>query len=684
MRRARQTEPRRATAARERARTPTGNAEPGPEPGGCPPAAPRPGSAPPERFRRWVLLLGAALIPPNSLWIARTEALDYSGFPTCMSLFCNVVFTLMVLLLLNALARQWFPRRALSRQEMIVVYGMVATGSSLVGHDYMQMLVPTIPHVAYFGNPGNHWASTIAPLLPRWLAMTEVSDPVRAYELGHSSLYTWEHLRAWLPPIAAWSVFLIATLGATLSLSLLLRRHWVENERLSYPIVQIPLLITEGGGANRVFRSPLFWGGFAASAALDMLNGLHQFFPALPAVPLKVQDIGPFFAPYPPWNALGWLPISFYPFAIGLSFLMPTNLSFSCWFFFFARKAQQVYCAARGYTDADPWYPYLREQSYGAWIALFVGALWFSRGYLREALRAAWTGAAPRTGDLSYRFTLLALGLCVALMVGFLLRAGMSPALAVAYVVLYLLFCGAAARARAEVGPPTHEIGWVGTSYMVVMALGTVALGPKNLALFSLLHFQNRMHRGLLMPQQAESLKGASQSGLRIRVMAGGLALAGVVGVLAAFWAMLHLSYGRTYATAVHPAAPGSAFAAEHFNQLSAWLSTPAQPNRAGVFAVAIGAMVVFGLARLSVAFHAFPFHPAGYALGMSFGLDYIWLPVTLSWAVKAATLRWWGLKGYRAALPLFVGLVLGEFAVGGMWSFIRGVLGVQTYTFYI
>ena len=27
--------------------------------------------------------------------------------------------------------------------------------------------------------------------------------------------------------------------------------------------------------------------------------------------------------------------------------------------------------------------------------------------------------------------------------------------------------------------------------------------------------------------------------------------------------------------------------------------------------------------------------------------------------------------------------LVIGEFMVGGMWSFVRGVLGVQTYTFF-
>ena len=635
------------------------------------------------RFRRSVILLGIVLIPVNSLWIARAEALDYSGFPTCMSLFYNVVFTLMALLAINALLRGRFPRLALNRQELLVLYGMMATGSSLVGHDYMQMLVPTIPHVAYFATPANNWSSLIAPHLPSWLTITELSDPVRAYELGHSTLYTWEHVRLWLTPMASWSVFLLSVIGATLSMGVLLRRQWVENERLAYPIVQIPLLITENGGSNALFRNPLLWTGFAGAATIDLVNGLYRFFPDIPELPVKIQDLTPFFAPYPPWNAMGWMPISFYPFAIGLSFFMPTNLAFSCWFFYFFRKAQQVIAAQLGYVDTDPWFPYLREQSYGAWIALFVAALWFSRGYLKSVFASAWSGEGE-DGGVSYRWALVSLVACVGVMTGFLIVAGMTPWLGIVYVALYLLFCGAAARARADVGPPSHEIGWVGTSHMLVMALGTAALGPRNLTLFSLLHFQNRMHRGLLMPQQVECLKASSESGLRLRTMVFALVVAGVVGVASAFWAMTYLAYGRVYAAAMHPGAPGSAFAAESYNQLASWLQTPLQPSEGGRYGVIIGAATAMLLARLSTSIHGFPFHPAGYALGMSFGLDYIWMPVFISWALKSFILRTWGLRGYRRAIPFFAGLVLGEFVVGGLWSFARGVLGVQTYTFYI
>lgn len=636
-----------------------------------------------ERFRWPVILLGAALIPVNSLWIARAEALDYSGFPTCASLFYNVIFTLLVLLVLNAAVRRVLPALALGRSELLVLYGMIATGSSLAGHDTMQMLVPSIPHVGYFGTPENRWHELISPHLPSWLTIADAGDAIRNYERGHSTLYTWDHIRPWIVPMSAWSVFLVSSIASMLALNLILRKHWVEHERLTYPIVQIPLLMTEGGGANPLFRNKLLWAGFAVAASIDLLNGFAQFYPALPRLNVKLTDLGYLFQGSSAWRAMGWFPVSFYPWVIGISFFMPTNVAFSSWFFYLFRKLEQVAVTAMGYQGTDAWFPYLREQSYGALIALFVTTLWFGRAYLKEIWRAASSKGGADDGGVSYRGAFIVLLMGLAGMIAFLAAAGMSKWLATAYVILYTLFLGALTRIRAELGPPSHEFGSVGTSHMMILALGSSVVGPQNLTVFSLLHFQNRMHRGLLMPQQAECLKAAHESGLRMRTMVVALLIAGVVGVISAFWALLHLGYARQYAS-IHPGAPGSGFSNEAFFTLSSWLSNPISPNAAGVFAIGAGAAIALLLARLSVQLYGFPFHPAGYAIGMSFGMDYIWTPVLISWLAKVLILRYCGLRGYRAAVPFFVGLVLGEFAVGGFWSFVRGVMGVQTYTFFI
>jgi len=640
-------------------------------------------SLPEERFRWQVILLGVVLIPLNSLWIARAEALDYSGFPTCASLFYNVIFCLIVLLALNAPLRRYLPRLALCRRELLVLYAMVATGSSLVGHDTMQMVVPTVAHARYFASPENRWNELIVPRLPEWLTIKTTGEALTSYERGHSTLYTWDHIRIWLVPMAAWSAFLLCTIASMLCINILLRRHWVEHERLAYPVVQIPLLITEGGGANRIFRDKLFWLGFGIAAGIDVWNGFSQFFPSIPRLNVKLTDISPMFAAIPAWREIGWMPVSFYPFVIGLSFFMPTNMAFSSWFFFLFRKVEHVAAVAMGFTG-DAWFPYLKEQSYGALIALFVAALWFGRGYLRQLWESIASGSGEtHDGGLSYRRTLVVLSLGLLGMMAFLVAAGMSGWLAIVYITLYMLFLGALTRIRAELGPPSHEFGSVGTSHMILLALGTSVLGPQNLTVFSLLYFQNRMHRGLLMPQQAECLKAAHESGLQMRTMVAALSIAAVVGVFSAFWALTHLGYARQYAS-IHPGAPGSGFSQDAFNILNSWLTNTVHSNPAGVAAIGIGAAIALVLARLSVSIYGFPFHPAGYAIGMAFGMDYIWMPVMISWLAKVLILRYWGLKGYRTVIPFFVGLVLGEFAIGGMWSFVRGVLGVQTYTFFI
>jgi hypothetical protein len=60
--------------------------------------------------------------------------------------------------------------------------------------------------------------------------------------------------------------------------------------------------------------------------------------------------------------------------------------------------------------------------------------------------------------------------------------------------------------------------------------------------------------------------------------------------------------------------------------------------------------------------------------------MNVFWGSIFISWAIKFAILRLGGLKLHRQSIPFFLGLVLGEFVVGSIWS-IRGVVfGVDSY----
>jgi hypothetical protein len=124
-----------------------------------------------------------------------------------------------------------------------------------------------------------------------------------------------------------------------LCLDVLLRRQWIEHERLSYPIVQLPLAMTQPEG--RFFKSKMMWIGLAIAALINLLNGLHALYPAVPGIPLRQANIGGYFTEKP-WNAMGSTPIYVLPFAVGLGYLMPLELSFSIWFFYLFWKMERV------------------------------------------------------------------------------------------------------------------------------------------------------------------------------------------------------------------------------------------------------------------------------------------------------------------------------------------------------
>jgi hypothetical protein len=59
------------------------------------------------------------------------------------------------------------------------------------------------------------------------------------------------------------------------------------------------------------------------------------------------------------------------------------------------------------------------------------------------------------------------------------------------------------------------------------------------------------------------------------------------------------------------------------------------------------------------------------------------WFSIFLSWAIKSALLRYGGLRLYRRNIPLFLGLILGEFIADSGVSIAGTLLKVRTYIWY-
>ena len=59
-----------------------------------------------------------------------------------------------------------------------------------------------------------------------------------------------------------------------------------------------------------------------------------------------------------------------------------------------------------------------------------------------------------------------------------------------------------------------------------------------------------------------------------------------------------------------------------------------------------------------------------------------MWASLATSTCIKWVILRHGGVKSYRKAIPFFIGMILGEFVIGSIWSLSGLALGIKTYAF--
>jgi hypothetical protein len=637
-----------------------------------------------------VLLISLPLIPLNAWWLIQTEYVAYSDNATTQALFFNAISLLLILLGLNAVLRRWLPRAVFTPQELCALYVMVAVASNLAGHDQLQILFTTLTFVYRHDTPETGWGSKLIPYLPRHL-MVQDHEAVNALYAGNSTLYRWDHIQPWLAPLGWWTVFVMLLVWVMLCLTALFRRQW-DAERLSYPIAEIPIqIITQPA---TLFRTPVLWAGMAIGATGQIMNMLHSLYPSLPGVMIGVQTYA--FDKFP-WSAMGSLPICSYPFAFGLTFLLPTQLGFSCWFFFFFSRLELVVSALQGQTDTYNRFPYIQQQGVGACVGMFLIIVWSARHHLAHVWQMAigksdWDRdqskiqnpkskigqreqenslAEDADEPLSYRTAVFGLIGGVVGLVAFAMSAGMRVQTAVIFLALVFVIVVVVARLRAELGLPTFELYQVGAEHVMQRVAGTTAWTHTDLGAMSLLFWLTRTHRGFPMQTQVDAVRLGKRTETAQRPLAAVIMLASAFGTVCAFWAMLHSTYQVGYESAKFQGPAMWAFGHEPWQKMDNWLSSPQKPDAGSIGAYGFGILFTLFLAMMRARFLWWPFHPAGYLVSGSFGLFRLWLPIFVSWLVKSLILRYGGLRTYRRALPFFLGLVLGEFGAG----FIRTVL---------
>ena len=637
----------------------------------------------PSDIRLRAFVVGLAIIPFDNYWVIMTEKVKPGPYPTIISLFANCVFILFLLLGLNWILRRISHRLAFSASEMLLIYTMVAIGASLAGHDMIPCLCMFLGHPWRFATADNHWMTTFIPLLPKMLSVSDTTVLKPLYE-GQSSLYANGYWRYWVTPVALWSAFTVALVYVMMCINTLVRKQWTDRERLTFPIVQLPVAMTDPKVA--LWRNKLFWMGFVIAFSIDLINGLAVYYPSIPTIPVGI--VGHNFRTYltdKPWDGIDWLPWSFYPFVIGLGYLLPTDLSFSCWFFYFFWKLQMVVTRAMAW-DAVPQFPFIRHQAFGGYVAIILLMTWTGKGYLKQV----WLRIKGKPSELddsnepmSYRSAAAGAIVGFLLLCMFMRWIGLSPVLCVLAFVIYFILATAIARMRAELGPPVHDLHFSGPDYMISTSVGLDRLGNQDLVGLTYFYWFNRAYRGHPMPIGIEGMKMAQVTRASQRTFMKGMMIAAVVGVIAAFWAWLHLGYQLGIGAKFFQ---GYGFATEAFGTLDSWWTRPTvanAPNWGANSAMVVGFVFCVFLGWMRLQAFSFPFHPIGFAISGSWSMNLVWLPIAIAWLLKMLTLKFGGLRLYKTAVPFFFGLILGEMTIGCLWSLIGIRFNIPFFSFW-
>jgi hypothetical protein len=623
------------------------------------------------------LLIAVGLTLLTGLWVRQAEILVLATQITESIPAIPSLAALPLLLLLNALLRRQRRIKPLARGEILVIFLFLAISSTMMGIGVMQFLIALIACPFYFTTDG---ISTLQPALPAWLVPHDTTAIRWLFEGAPDGRVPW-HL--WITPGLCWLGFFLALWWTLYCLMALFYRAWALDERLSFPLVTLPMEMTRSeSGSRGFFRNWIMWLGFGLAAFYNLENILHAYYPSVPAFGKEV-DFGVNLTALP-WSAMQQFSFFIRPELIGLGFLVSTEISLTLWLSYMLMKLGAVFAAAYGY---EPNHLYPSEQGIGAYLALACFVVWSARRRLAMAWRSALAGRqALGPEGMRYRWAFVGLILGFLAVWGFATAAGIAAWISGVYLFIVVAVALVYGRMRAQTGVPMI---WLFPDYMqksvLIYTFGSrpfAAAGPTTMATWALFLFLARGYYPTVTGYQIEAMEIVRRANLNPRRIALALTLSMLLGFVLGWYHHLvpyyyhgavHLRDGHIWGTYV---------AQQDYQEAVQFLNTPRPPELQRIWATGAGSVIVILLSLLRVRFAGFPFHPLGYAMTCCFG-DVFWGPFLLVWLLKTLTLRYGGMRLYRRAVPFFLGLALGHFAVAGIfWGLIGAWSGqaVQGY----
>ena len=578
----------------------------------------------------------------------------------------------------NSLLRAIDRRFALGKADLVLIYAMLLLASAVPTQAFVGYLIPVISGLYYYATPENRWGELFFPHVTSWLAPQDRQTVIDLHEgLPPGAELPWG---AWTETLGYWYAFFLALSFMMLCMSSIFHRQWSQNERLAYPMVQLPLqLVEEPGPGSRLapfFKQRLLWIGFAVPFVLLGMKGLHHYIPEVPTVAQTAGSLA--------WIGEGTsLRLTWVYAWIGIFYLVNLDISFSIWFFYALSKAQEGIFNQLGIASTEKLSLYsfsqtadLTHQVMGGCLVFVAYTLWMSRWHLLAVWRKAWGGERDLddSGELlSYRVAVFGFLGSLTFIAVWLWASGIPLFILPLFLATCLIFYVFVTRVVATAGLATARSPMV-AAFFVISAIGAPVIGAKGLTALTFTYVWQSEMRLFPMIAAANALKLAEVVPGSKRRLFWGMALALVISLAGATWIILTICYEHGGIN-LHP------FFMTHqatrtFNDMARPLANPLPADMRGWAFTGIGALVEGILMWGHHRFYWWPLHPLGFVVGVGWLTSQIWFSVFLAWLLKLGIVKWGGMPLFEKGKPFFLGLILGEAIAAGLWLCVDGIMG--------
>lgn len=492
----------------------------------------------------------------------------------------------------------------------------------------------------------------------------------------------------WVGPLWRWGLLILLSYTMLLTFNVLIFRQWAYNEKLIYPLAELPELLVGHNDANpgwvpEVFRSGLFWVGFAISGLTLGWNLLCQTGTVPGLTPIDLEGKWTAYITNTPLQGL--LPnaqSAIFFTMIGLTFLIPTKVSFSLWFFSVFYMVQLLVMVGMNLGVNEKsfpeewWYTFnFRTAEGGGALLVFASlVLWKCRRYLLCAFTPAVTQDLEPDERRELRFSsvlFLASFTGVALILWKGLGANLGFTLFSLFIILVITI--GLVRAVTEGGLLGFQ-AWVSPFHFIrtfpgmAKASTSASLFAPLMVYYSVLFLDIKT---FIAPAIANSLKVRDDLRLSRVRFHGLMAVAIVAAVVVSLVTTIILCYSQSQGADQMSNWFFTSFPKSLFDKIASMTKTPPlpAPNEAGW--VIFGGGLMAALLYLRQTLFWMP-HPIGLVMLVNPIMRYYWFSIFIGWAAKAVVTRYGGKNTYIRVRGLFIGLIAGELlmvALAGLLS---------------